>query len=35
MQKGKIQNENGLHEVLLFGPVSILPEYQGAGAIRN
>lgn len=29
--KGKIQNENGLHEVLLFGPVSILPEYQGAG----
>ena len=29
--KGKIQNENGLHEVLLFDPVSILPEYQGAG----
>lgn len=29
--KGKVRNENGINEVLLFGPVSILPEYQGAG----
>lgn len=29
--KRKVRNENGENEVLLFGPVSILPEYQGAG----
>ena len=29
--KGKIINEKGEQEVLLFGPVSVLPEYQDAG----
>lgn len=29
--KGKIRNENGEQEVLLFGPLSVLPEFQDAG----